>query len=62
MCELSVYTVKGELREKIMEGVVRLVPYDGKVLLEGIFGDSMKVEGSLAEVDIIAQAAKIVVG
>lgn len=61
MCELSVYTMKGELREKVMEGVVRLVPRDGKVLLEGIFGDSMEVEGRLAEVDIIAQSANIVV-
>jgi len=62
MCELSVYTVKGEQREKVMEGVVRLLPHDGRVLLEGIFGDSMEVEGRLAEVDIIAQAANIVVG
>ena len=62
MCELSVYTVKGERREKVMEGVVRLLPHDGRVLLEGIFGDSMEVEGRLAEVDIIAQAANIVVG
>lgn len=60
MCELSVYRMKGELREKVMEGVVRLVPRDGKVLLEGIFGDSMEVEGRLAEVDIIAQSANIV--
>ena len=45
MCELSVYTVKGELREKIMEG---------------IFGDSKEVEGRLTEVNIIAQSAKIV--
>ncbi len=62
MCELSVYTVKGDQREKVMEGVVRLVPRDGKVLLEGILGDSLEVEGRLAEVDIIAQSAKIVVG
>ncbi len=61
MCELSVYTVKGEQREKVMEGVVRLTIQDGKVLLEGIFGDSLEVEGRLAEVDIIAQSANIVV-
>jgi len=60
MCELSVYTVKGELREKIMEGVVRLTVQDGKVIMEGIFGDSKEVEGRLTEVNIIAQSAKIV--
>jgi predicted RNA-binding protein len=61
MCELSVYAVKGDQREKILEGVIRLVIGDEKVLLEGIFGDSMEVEGRLTEVDIISQSANIVV-
>jgi predicted RNA-binding protein len=30
------------------------------VLLEGIFGDSMEIEGRLADVDIMAQAANII--
>jgi predicted RNA-binding protein len=59
MCELVVYTIKGESREKVMEGVVRLIPHDGKVMLEGIFGDSLDVEGRLSEVNIIAQEAII---
>lgn len=59
MCELVVYSVSGERREKVMEGVVRLTPHDGKVLLEGIFGDSLEVEGKLSEVNIIAQEAII---
>ncbi len=61
MCELSVYTVKGETRERVMESVVRLIVHDGKVLMEGIFGDSKEVEGRLAEVNIIAQSAEIIV-
>lgn len=61
MCELSVYTVRGEAREKVMEGVVRLAVQNGKVLMEGIFGDSKEVEGKLAEVNIIAQTASIIV-
>jgi predicted RNA-binding protein len=61
MCELSVYTVKGETREKVMESVVRLIMHDGKVLMEGIFGDSKEVEGRLVEVNIIAQSADIIV-
>ena len=59
MCELVVYTVRGESREKVMDGVVRLATHDGKVLLEGIFGDSTEVEGKLSEVNIIAQEAII---
>jgi len=31
------------------------------VLMEGIFGDSKEVEGKLAEVNIIAQTASIIV-
>jgi len=45
-----------------MDGVVRLVMHEGKVLMEGIFGDSKEVRGRLAEVNIIAQSAEIIVG
>ncbi len=61
MCELTVYTLKGNARDKAMEGVVRLIAHNGKVLMEGIFGDSMEVEGKLAEVDIMAQSANIII-
>lgn len=61
MCELTVYTVSGVKREKVMESVVRLLSRDGKVLLEGILGDSMEITGKLVYVDIIAQEASIVV-
>ena len=61
MCELTVYTLKGNARDMAMDGVVRLIAHNGKVLMEGIFGDSMEVEGKLAEVDIMAQSANIIV-
>jgi len=60
MCELTVYILKGGAREKAMEGVVKIMAHNGKVLLEGIFGDSMEIEGKLADVDIMAQAANII--
>ena len=60
MCELTVYILKGQSREKAMDGVIRLVIHDGRVLLEGIFGDSMQVEGRLVQVDIMSQTAEIV--
>jgi predicted RNA-binding protein len=60
MCELTVYILKGQAREKAMDGVVRLVIHDGLVLLEGIFGDSMEVQGRLVQVDIMSQTAEIV--
>jgi predicted RNA-binding protein len=59
MCELTVYVVSGERREKVMESVVRLTTRDGKVLLDGILGESKEVEGRLDSVNIIAQEASI---
>ena len=62
MCELNVFLLKGQEREKVMDGVVRITVQDGSVLLEGIFGESKKVEGRLARVDIMAQTADVVAG
>ena len=59
MCELTVYTVSGDKREKVMEGVVRLLSRDGKVHLEGILGESMEIAGNLLDIDIVAQQASI---
>ena len=61
MCELTVYAVRGQSREKLMEGVVRLMVQDGLVRMEGIFGDAQDVEGRLTEVDIMAQSASVIV-
>jgi predicted RNA-binding protein len=60
MCELTVYILKGQEREKVMGSVVRLIVHNDKVLMEGIFGDSMEVDGKLADVDIMAQSANII--
>ena len=62
MCELNVFLLKGEEREKVMEGVVRITVQEGGVLLEGIFGETMMVEGRLTKVDIMAQTADVVAG
>lgn len=61
MCELSVYILKGEKREKAMEGAVRLTTRDGKVLAEGILGESLELEGRLLAVDVVAQEAIVAV-
>ena len=60
MCELKVFLLKGEARQKVMDSVVRITVQDGSVLLEGIFGESMKVDGRLVRVDIMAQTAEVV--
>ena len=60
MCELTVYILKGNSREKAMEGVVKIMAKNDKVLLEGIFGDSTEIEGRLDDVDIMKQSANII--
>jgi predicted RNA-binding protein len=60
MCELIVYAVKGEQRDKVMEGVVRLLPQNGTVFIENIFGEFKEVKGKLGEVNITTQKANIV--
>ena len=60
MCELTVYTMKGEQREKVMEGVVRLLAQNGTVLIENIFGESKGIKGKLGEVNITDQNANII--
>jgi predicted RNA-binding protein len=60
MCELKVFLRKGEAKEKVMDGVVRITVQDRSVLLEGIFGESKKVKGRLTKVDIMAQTADLV--
>ncbi|HUI39442.1 MAG TPA: CooT family nickel-binding protein [Methanothrix sp.] len=60
MCELTVYTEKGERIDKVMEGVVRLLPRNGTVLMENIFGESKEIKGRLGEVNIVGQKASIV--
>jgi predicted RNA-binding protein len=60
MCELSVYIINVDKRQKLRDRVIRLIAQDGNVLMQGIFGDSAVVEGKLAEVDVISQTASIV--
>ena len=60
MCELTVYTLRDGVRDKVMAGVVRLMVHDGKVILESIFGDSLEVEGKISEVNIMSQSATII--
>ena len=62
MCELNVFLLKGEEREKVMDGVVRITVQDGRVLFEGIFGESQKVEGRLTKLALMAQTADLVAG
>lgn len=59
MCELTIYLLNGEGREKIMESVVRMQVSGENVLLESILGEMMEVAGKIIEVNIAGQEALI---
>lgn len=51
MCELNVFLLRGDKRERIMDSVARILVEGDSVQLTGILGDQMTVEGSVKEVN-----------
>jgi uncharacterized protein len=51
MCELNVFLLRGDERERIMDSVARILVEGNSVQLTGILGDQMTVEGSVKEVN-----------
>lgn len=51
MCELNVFLLRGDERERIMDSVARILVEGNSIQLTGILGDQMTVEGSIREVN-----------
>ncbi|HEY3362598.1 MAG TPA: CooT family nickel-binding protein [Methanosarcina sp.] len=51
MCELNVFLLRGDERERIMDSVARIFVEGSSIQLTGILGDQMTVEGSIKEVN-----------
>ncbi len=51
MCELNVFLLRGDERERIMDSVARILVEGKSIQLTGILGDQMTVEGSIREVN-----------
>ncbi len=51
MCELNVFLLRGNERERIMDSVARILVEGNSIQLTGILGDQMTVEGSIKEVN-----------
>ncbi|AKB43650.1 MAG TPA: CooT family nickel-binding protein [Methanosarcina vacuolata] len=51
MCELNVFLLRGDERERIMDSVARIFVEGNSIQLTGILGDQMTVEGSIREVN-----------
>jgi Predicted RNA-binding protein len=51
MCELNVFLLRGDERERVMDSVARILVEGKSIQLTGILGDQMTVEGSIREVN-----------
>jgi len=51
MCELNVFLLRGDERERVMDSVARILVEGNSIQLTGILGDQMTVEGSIREVN-----------
>ena len=51
MCELNVFLLRGDKRDRIMDSVARILVEGNSIQLTGILGDQMTVEGSIREVN-----------
>jgi uncharacterized protein len=52
MCELNVFLLQGDKRERIMDSVAKIVVEGDSIQLTGILGDKMTVEGSIKEINL----------
>ncbi len=51
MCELNVFLLRGDERERVMDSVARIFVEGNSIQLTGILGDQMTVEGSIREIN-----------
>ena len=53
MCESSAYILKEDGMERIMDNVVSVDPFEGKVYLTDLLGEQKIVDGEIKEYDIL---------
>ena len=51
MCEINVFILRGDMRERIMDSVAKILVEGDSIQLTGILGDKMTVEGSIKEIN-----------
>ncbi|RDY24156.1 CooT family nickel-binding protein [Romboutsia maritimum] len=53
MCESAAFILKENKLERIMDNVVTIDPYDGKVYLTDLLGEEKIVDGVIKEIRLI---------
>lgn len=51
MCEINVFLLRGDERERVMDSVAKIVVEGNSIELTGILGDRMTIEGSVKEIN-----------
>ncbi|MDD3317385.1 MAG: CooT family nickel-binding protein [Methanosarcina sp.] len=51
MCEINVFLIRGDNRERIMDSVAKILVEGDSIQLTGILGDKMTVGGSIKEIN-----------
>ncbi|MGB9927804.1 MAG: CooT family nickel-binding protein [Methanosarcina sp.] len=59
MCEINVFLLHGEERERIMDSVSKILVEGDSIKLTGILGDQMTVSGSVKEINFSRSEAII---
>lgn len=53
MCESAAYVLKNDKLERVMENVVSVDPFEGKVYLTDLLGDQKIVDGNIKEIRLM---------
>lgn len=53
MCESSAYVIKENGLERIMDNVVSIDPFEGKVYLTDLLGDQKIIDGEIKEIRLM---------
>lgn len=53
MCESAAYVLKNEKLERVMDNVVSVDPYEGKVYLTDLLGEQKIIDGEIKEIRLM---------
>lgn len=53
MCEANAFVLRNGIEELLMEGVDRILPHEGGLLLQDIFGRQVILDGRIKELALV---------
>lgn len=53
MCESAAYVLRDEKLERVMDNVVSVDPYEGKVYLTDLLGEQKIIDGEIKEIKLM---------